>query len=66
MSNKDDLRSEYPSDLIKSGERGRYTQRFRDGTNVVLLDPDLHEKFPDSRSVNSALRDYLQKTGSAT
>lgn len=66
MSNKDDLRSEYPSDLIKSGERGRYAQKYKDGTNVVLLDPDLHEKFPDSRSVNNALRDYLQKTGSAT
>jgi len=69
MSNKDqDLRPEYPSELIRSGTRGKYAQRYRDeGTNVALIDPDLHKLFPDSDAVNSTLRDYVDKRqGSAT
>ena len=69
MSNsreKDDLRPEYSPDLIKAGEKGRYVARHREGTNVVLIDPDLHAKFPNSESVNRALRDYLRKSGSTT
>ena len=59
MSNdKDTLRDEYPQDLIKSGVRGKYTKNYREGTNVVLIDPDLHKIFPDSEAVNRALREY--------
>ena len=59
MSNKkDNLRSEYPPELIRSGVRGKYAARYKEGTNIVLIDPDLHELFPDSDSVNHALRDY--------
>ncbi len=61
-SNKDDLRSEYSPELIKSGVRGKYAERFKQGTNLVLIDPDLHELFPDSESVNRALRDYAGKS----
>lgn len=61
-SKKDDLRREYSADLIESGERGKYAKRYREeGTNLVLIDPDLHELFPDSESVNKALRDYVQQ-----
>jgi hypothetical protein len=69
MSSKnDDLRPEYPPELIKSGVRGKYAKQFRaEGTNLVLIDPDLHKIFPDSDAVNRALRDYVQKSrGSAT
>lgn len=59
---KDTLRQEYPSDLIKSGIRGKYVEKYRQGTNVVLIDPDLHKIFPDSESVNRALRDYVART----
>jgi hypothetical protein len=65
-SEKDTLRNEYPEDLIKSGVRGKYAKRYREGTNVVLIDPDLHEIFPDSESVNRALRDYVSKKQTAT
>ena len=67
-SKKDEMRSEYPADLIKSGVRGKYAKRHRDeGTNLVLIDPDLRELFPDSASVNRALRDYAaQRKRSAT
>ena len=67
-TNKDELRPEYPEGLIKSGVRGKYSERYRkEGTNLVLIDPDLHELFPDSESVNRALRAYAEKTkGSST
>lgn len=62
MNSKDDeLREEYPEELIKSGERGKYAKKYREGTNIVLIDPDLHELFPDSESVNKALRDYVAR-----
>lgn len=62
-SKKDALRPEYPPDLIKSGERGKYADRYKEGTNVVLIDPDLLELFPDSESVNRALREYVAQSG---
>jgi hypothetical protein len=63
---KDTLRDEYPENLIKSGVRGKYVKSYREGTNVVLLDPDLHELFPSSEAVNRALRDYVAKKRTAT
>ena len=61
MNNEDTLRPEYPADLIKSGERGKYARRYREGTNVVLIEPDLHRLFPDSQAVNRALRKYAEE-----
>ena len=63
---KDTLREEYPEDLIKSGDRGKYAMRYREGTNVVLIDPDLHKLFPTSEAVNRALREYVAKKRAAT
>lgn len=61
MNNEDTLRPEYPADLIKSGVRGKYANRYREGTNIVLVDPDLHKIFPDSESVNRALRKFADE-----
>ena len=61
----DNLRQEYPEDLIKSGVRGKYARRYREGTNVVLIDSDLHKLFPDSASVNKALREFVAQKQSA-
>ncbi len=67
MSNdKDTLRDEYPEELIRSGVRGKYTNRYREGTNIVLIDPDLHKLFPDSDAVNRALREYVATKRTAT
>ncbi len=63
---KDTLRDEYPKELIRSGVRGKYTKSYREGTNVVLIDPDLHKLFPDSEAVNRALREYLSSKRTAT
>ena len=65
-SDKDTLRDAYPENLIKSGVRGKYAKSYREGTNVVLIDPDLHKLFPSSDAVNRALRDYVAKKGTAT
>ena len=55
----DDLRPEYPVELIRSGIRGKYAKQFKEGSNVVVIDPDLSAAFPNSEAVNEALRDYL-------
>jgi len=47
------MRAEYD---FTGGVRGKYVDRYRRGTNVVLLDPELAEAFPDSKAVNDALR----------
>jgi len=54
-SDKDTLRDEYPESLIKSGVRGKYAKSYREGTNVVLLDPDLHELLSSRVAVASHL-----------
>ena len=41
---------------FSGGERGRYAKRYADGSNVVVLDPDVASVFPDQESVNEALR----------
>jgi hypothetical protein len=41
---------------FSKGVRGKYAQRFAEGSNVVVLSPDVAEVFPDSESVNEALR----------
>jgi hypothetical protein len=47
------MRDEYD---FSSGARGTYAARYAEGTNVVLLDPDVYEYFRDSASVNEARR----------
>ena len=63
---KDTLRDEYPEALIKSGVRGKYAKSYREGPNVVLIDPDLQKLFPTSEAVNRALREYVAKKRTAT
>ena len=53
----DEMRPEYD---FSKGERGKYAQRFREGTNVVVLDPDVAAEFKDSAAVNDALRRLLK------
>jgi hypothetical protein len=58
----DSSRSRYetrPEYDFSGGVRGKYVDRYRKGTNVVLLDPEVAAAFPDSTSVNDALRALL-------
>jgi hypothetical protein len=52
----DELRREYDLSQLKGGVRGKYYDRATAGTNLVLIEPDLANLFPDSESVNRALR----------
>lgn len=52
----DELRPEYDLSKLKGGVRGKYYERARAGTNLVLIEPDLTDVFPDTDSVNRALR----------
>jgi hypothetical protein len=58
----DEMRSEYPADLVKSGVRGKFAAGYRDELNVVI-DPDLRPLFPTAAAVNRALRDYASLKG---
>jgi hypothetical protein len=56
-----ELRPEYDlSELLKGGVRGKYADRFKEGTNLVLLAPDVASVFPDEQAVNEALRLVMQ------
>ncbi len=52
----DDLRPQYDLARLKGGVRGKYYRQAAAGTNLVLLEPDVARAFPDSGSVNRALR----------
>jgi len=52
----DELRPEYDLRKLKFIGRGIYAERYRSGTNLVLLEPDVRKAFPDDESVNEALR----------
>ena len=49
----DEMQEEYD---FSGGVRGKYAGRYAEGTNVVVLSPDVAEAFPDSKAVNDALR----------
>jgi len=54
---EDELRPEYDlAKLLKGGVRGKYADRYRAGTNVVVLAPDVAQAFPTEEAVNEALR----------
>ena len=56
----DEMLAEYDFSKMKGGVRGKYVERDRTDTNVVLLDPDVAQAFPTSDSVNEALRLLIQ------
>jgi hypothetical protein len=59
----DELCPEYDlRKLLKDGVRGKYAQRYRAGTNLVLLEPDVAQAFPSEAAVNEALRLVIQLT----
>ena len=53
----DELRPEYDmKSLLKGGVRGKYAARYRAGTNLVLLEPEVGKAFPNEKAVNEALK----------
>ena len=56
VEQEDEMRPEYDFSQLKGKVRGKYVERYRAGTNLVLLDPDVATAFPDAQAVNEALR----------
>ncbi len=68
-STSDELRSEYKRSDFGKLERGKYYERVKASSNVVVLDSELAEVFPNSAAVNKALRslvDVAQKASGQT
>jgi hypothetical protein len=55
---KDEMRAEYD---FSGAMRGKYAARYAQGTNLVLLEPDVAAEFSDAKAVNRALRAYLKE-----
>lgn len=55
-SNEPEMLKEYD---FSEGVRGKYAHRYAEGSNVVVLPPDLAEAFPTAEAVHEALRDVL-------
>jgi len=59
------LRAEYDLTKLGPGVRGKYYREATAGTNLVLIEPDLAEVFPDGESVNRALRILAEAAAAA-
>jgi hypothetical protein len=57
-ADNDEMREEHD---FFGGVRGKYAKRFAEGSNVVVLEPDVAESFPNSESVNRALRELASQ-----
>ena len=57
MQKDPDMLEEYD---FSKGIRGKYAKRYREGTNVVVIEPDVAKYFPDHDSVNQALRSLAE------
>jgi hypothetical protein len=57
MSDKYEMLDEYD---FSNGVRGKYAKAYREGVNIVKLDQDVKKFFPDSKSVNEALRTMIK------
>lgn len=59
-TSRDELRPEYDFSAMKGGVKGKYAKEYAKGTNLVLLEKDIAEFFPDAKSVNDALRSLVR------
>jgi hypothetical protein len=58
----EDMRAEYDFATMKGGVRGKYARRARQGTNIVLIEPEVSQAFPTEQAVNEALKGVLNTT----
>ena len=63
---RDELRREYDLSKLNGGIPGKYVERFRAGTNLVLLSRDVAKHFPDEQSVNQPLRGLIHAAKGAS
>jgi len=56
----DEMRADYD---FSNGVRGKYAKRYAEGTNIVVLAPDVAKAFPNAEAVNQALRGLMEIAG---
>jgi len=56
MKKQDEMLEEYD---FSNGIRGKYSQQYKEGVNIIKLDEDVSKIFPDTKSVNEALRTFI-------
>ena len=56
-----ELEQEYDLKSLGEGVQGKYFEKYKNGTNVVVIDPELSKAFPNAKAVNDALRKVLEK-----
>jgi hypothetical protein len=56
----DEMRPEYQREDLGTGVRGKYLESYREGTNLVLISPDISKVFPTDEAVNDALRSLIE------
>ena len=57
MQNDPDMLEEYD---FSKGIKAKYSQKYSEGTNVIVIDPDIKKYFPDHDAVNQALRSLVE------
>ena len=62
----DDLRAEYRREDFGPMVRGKYAARLKEASNIVVLDPEIAEAFPNTKAVNDALRGLLELAKTST
>lgn len=60
VTEQDTMRAEYRREALGKGVRGKYFQQHTQGTNLVLLQPEIAKVFPTQAAVNEALRGLMQ------
>jgi hypothetical protein len=56
---ENDMRAQYDFASMPGGVRGKYVERLRRESNIVVLEPEVAQAFPTSEAVNAALRGML-------
>lgn len=56
MEKQNEMLEEYD---FSNGVRGKYAQQYKEGVNIVKIDEDVSKVFPDTKSVNEALRTFI-------
>lgn len=57
---KDELRTEYKREDLGKGERGKFYESYKEGHNLVLLEPEVAKAFPSEQAVNEALLSLIK------
>jgi hypothetical protein len=55
-----EMRAHYDFSADANPTQGKYLEKYRSGTKIVRIDPDLSTRFPDSDAVNAALRRLIE------